>query len=206
LHHGLSGSFLEYLFLQPHWQRWDIERLAEVSVYEELAAFPLPRAVTKFYDRHNPQYGPTLLTLLSAWFGSPNNQATPLDRALLLFAAACVVVGPLQRENPAYRPWWNLHNSKLRDAFRLRLGSNAWHWIRAQLPDRVFHADLEGMLRAIPYQWARAIEAKGADSSKADAMGLLTPDELKELREELGEVIYQTEEEKPTEAEGYASA
>jgi len=169
---------------------------AELSVYEELASLPLPHHVAWRYDYKYPKYGPTLLTLLSAWLAQPDphDKVESLDRALLLFAAACIVVGPLQRENPAYRPWWSAQNRRLQEAFGARLGSDAWQWIDHQLPDRVFHQELENMLRTIPGRWVGAVQAKAADRTDASPIDALREDEVRTLHEELGEVISAEEE------------
>jgi hypothetical protein len=147
-----------------------------------------------------------MLTLMSAWFGNPraNKDAAPLDRALLLFGGACVVVGPLQRESPAYRPWWIDMNAHMRQGFAVRLGSETWKWIAGQLPDRIFHHELEDMLRSIPSLWSRLANAKGADSVKAEWIDEPTREIIDALRQYLGEVISDVEEE--TEPEGHALA
>jgi hypothetical protein len=197
-------EIVDLLFLHPHWQRWDLERLAEADVYPELAVFPLPRSVAAKYEVGRAL--PTMLTLMSAWFGNPraHKDAMPLDRALLLFGGACIVIGPLQRESPAYRPWWIDMNAKMRHAFAVRLGSDAWNWIAKQLPDRVFHRKLEDMLRLIPSGWSRVATAKGADSVKAERIKEPTREMIEELRHDLGEVISDVE--KESEPEGHALA
>jgi hypothetical protein len=182
-------EIVDLLFLQPYWQRWDLERLAEADVYPELGVFPLPRSVAAKYDVGKAL--PTMLSLMSAWFCSPraNKDASVLDRALLLFGGACVVVGPLQRESPAYRPWWIDMNENMRRAFAARLGSDAWNWIAKQLPDRVFHPTLEHMLRSIPSRWSNVATVSGADTLMAEWIDEPTRQMIDELRRDLGEVI-----------------
>jgi hypothetical protein len=186
-------EIVDLLFLRPYWQRWGLERLAEADVYPELATFPLPWSVAAKYDGRRALA--TMLTLMSAWFGNPraNEEATLLDRALLLFGGACVVVGPLQRESPAYRPWWIDMNVHMRQAFALRLGRDAWNWIAGQLPDRVFHHELEDMLRSIPSLWSRVATAKGADPVKAEWIHEPPREMIEALRHDLGEVISDVE-------------
>jgi hypothetical protein len=205
--HGLAKGvrdIVELLFLHPHWRRWDLERLAEADVYPELATFPLPSSVAAKYEGRRAL--PTMLTLMSEWFSNPRatKEAELLERSLLLFGAACVVVGPLQRESPAYRPWWIDMNAHMRQAFAMRLGREVWNWIAAQLPDRAFHHELEAMLRSIPSLWSRVVTAKGADPVTAEGIDESTSKMIEALREDLGEVISDLEEE--SEPEGHALA
>jgi hypothetical protein len=181
------------LFGTVHFQRWALERFEEVNVYDKLATFPLPH---KIVDRYHIPGGstedaPTLLTLLSAWFGYPSNfkDANGYDRALLVFGGACIVVGPLQRENSLYQPWWSAPNQTIQREFYRRLGEDCWKWIGKQLPDRAFPPALEGLLRQIPRVWATAVSAKAAELVRSSPIDELKPDDLRQLGEELGDVI-----------------
>lgn len=146
------------------WRHRELGPTEKVDVYDDLALFPLPDRMSHRYHGFGNS-APTVLTLLSAWFAYPMSVkgATGLDRALLLFGGACVVVPALQRESWAYRPSMIDMNQQLRDAFVLRLGQAAWDWIAKQLPDRAFEKKLENALQKIPQIWTNAAEAGGSD-------------------------------------------
>src|SRR5262245_55414941 len=95
---------LEILFLDRLWEFWDLQRLDAAALYGELGLFPLPQSMADRYriGGRLGQKDPSVLTLLSRWFGHPAGikDVTALDRALLMFGGACVVVGPLLRESP----------------------------------------------------------------------------------------------------------
>ena len=89
-HSGLDASlerFLSYLVPEPYWY---MRQLPKQTVLEDLALFKLPRSVDLNYRVESFQ--PTMLTLLSRWLSSPPDKSSAADRALLLFASACVVV------------------------------------------------------------------------------------------------------------------
>jgi|GEM_PF-1973349 len=191
--HDKPWRIIELLFLRPHWALWDLQRADGADLYSELGRYPLPLAMAERY-RAGGKFGrndPTVLTLMSRWFSHPAGiaDAAVLDRALLLFGGACVTVGALQRDNPAYRPWWVDQNARLLQEFEGRLAQDTWAWIAAQLPDRAFHSDLEQLLRTIPHVWAQVAEAQASDDVKRP-----WPEELKDhdtlmLENELGDVI-----------------
>jgi hypothetical protein len=191
--HGGWQSLLDAAFVGEPWP-FRTERVVEEEIYAQFASFPLPEKTALNY-RVDPDgksgKQPSLLTLLSTWFGAPRAEenTTFVDRALLLFAGACVVVVPMQRENRAFLPWWTGRNSSLTSAFRERLASDLWNWIAKQLPDRVYHAELEGMLRTVPPRWSRASTATAADPVKSEKIAVLDASEIAELEKQLGEVI-----------------
>jgi hypothetical protein len=159
------------LFKRPHRGQWDVERTDEATIYEDLALFPLPPFVAARYLAR-PDSVATVLTLLSTWFAHPNSVegATIFDRALLLFGGACVVVGRLHRESPAFKPWWIDQNFAIKRAFELRLGSETWGWISKQLPDRVFHYRLEQALQEVPLVWMHIDTIGPADPIVAESI------------------------------------
>jgi hypothetical protein len=145
--------------------------------------------------RRIPPAFPTVLTLLSTWFAHPNSieGATTFDRALLLFGGACVAVGRLHRESPAYKPWWIDQNSQIKRAFELRLGSETWAWISKQLPDRAFHYRLEEALQQIPQVWMEINTIGPSDRIVASSIAEIDENEIEYLRGVLGEIIGEDE-------------
>ena len=193
--HGQETQwFLDTLFRRPHRLQWDVERTDEATIYEDLALFPLPPPVASRYPAH-PASVPTVLTLLSTWFAHPNSieGATTFDRALLLFGGACVAVGRLHRESPAYKPWWIDQNSQIKRAFELRLGSETWAWISKQLPDRAFHYRLEAALQEIPQVWMEINTIGPSDRIVASPIAEIDENEIDYLRGVLGEIIGEDE-------------
>jgi hypothetical protein len=182
--------FLDVLFKRPHRLQWDVERTDEATIYEDLALFPLPPSIAPLYPAHSDSV-PTVLTLLATWFSHPNSlhKATTFDRALLLFGGACVVVGRLHRESPAFKPWWIDQNSRVKQAFEVRLGSETWGWISKQLPDRVFDYRLEGTLREIPRIWMGINTIGPSDRIVARSISKIDPSGNKYLRRRLGEIL-----------------
>jgi hypothetical protein len=77
----------------------------------------------------------------------------------------------------------------VKQIFDQRLGQDAWAWIAAQLPDRVFHHKLEEVLQAISSTWALAANAKAADQMERESLDDLSPDEIRTLSTELGDLI-----------------
>lgn len=187
--HFQWGSLLDLAFPGERWS-FRTERMGDNDVYAQLSSFPLPELA-----EHNYLVGkfkePNLLTLLSAWSCRPRGggNVTILDRALLLFAGACVVVDPLQREHKAFLPWWTEQNSSLGEAFRERLARDLWEWLAKQLPDRVFHTELEDMLQTVVQRWSGIRTASRASPIKAHVMAALDLDDIKKLELLLGEVI-----------------
>jgi hypothetical protein len=201
MHRVDVSHIVDVLFLHPRWQSWDLDRLTETDVNYGLASFPLPQSIASKYPTQLGATRPTLLGLLSAWFGRPRDRdVLPLERALLLFAGACVVIGPLQQETPLYRPWWIDRTPQMLQAFRHRLGRDTWAWLSKQLPDRAFRRELEEMLRNIPDLWSGAAQAKSPSPRKPDPIEDPTADVVKALSEDLGDVISDFEEEKNTAA------
>src|SRR5262245_6594531 len=209
-HHAEPWRIIELLFLAPNWALWDLQRADGADLYRELGHFPLPQTMAERY-RAGRQFGkkdPTVLTLMARWFSHPAGiaNAGPLDRALLLFGGACITVGTLQRESPAYRPWWIDQNNRLLDEFSFRLAQDTWTWIGAQLPDRAFEPALEHLLQTIPHVWAQLAQAEAADDVDPPWPEEITYDEYYVLARELGDVIADLEQHDAGIAEAVAEA
>jgi hypothetical protein len=163
-------------------------------IYEDLGLFPLPPSLASRYPARVNSV-PTVLTLLSTWFAHPNSieGANSLDRALLLFGGACVVVGRMQRQSPMFKPWWIDQNPQIREAFETRLGSESWKWISQQLPDRAFHYSLEEALQEVSHIWSAITTIGPSDEVFLDPIERIYPGEIKYLRSELGEILGEDE-------------
>jgi len=130
-------------------RRWAFEENEREDVYDDISTLPLPGAIASKYCIGGSD--PNLLTVLSAWFGHVGHADEMLDRALLIFGAACVVVGPLKRQNEIYRVPWLV--GSVRQNFFERLGRDSWNWVSAQMPSRAFNQTMESLLREVPRIW-----------------------------------------------------
>jgi hypothetical protein len=176
--------------------RWEVNEAEASDPYDDMSVLPLPRAIADKYRIGSSD--PSLLTALSAWFGhvADGHDSGTLDRALLIFAAACAVVGPLRRQNEAYGGRWLIENRTIREHFHQRLGRDVWDWISAQLPDRAFNRRLENLLRSIPRIWMKASLPPTSTPQSFDPEPIddITHDEREQLVMELGEVLLDDEE------------
>jgi hypothetical protein len=183
-------GFVDTLFGHPHRQLVGVERTEEAIIYEDLRLLPLPPSVAGRYPARVNNV-PTVLTLLSTWFAHPNSIEEPrsLDRALLLFGGACVVVGRMQRQSPMFKPWWIDQNPQVQKAFETRLGSESWKWISQQLPDRTFHSRLEEALQEVARIWMHVNTIGPSDKVFFDSIEEIHLEEIRYLRRQLGEIL-----------------
>jgi hypothetical protein len=194
LPHEPMGELFHHLFWR--YARWPTDRTEDPDVYDDLSVLPLPRAIAATYRIGDSD--PTLLTALCAWFGhvADARSSRSLDRAMLIFAAACAVVGPLRRQNAAFRLGWLIESTTIREQFYQRLGRDTLDWISAQLPNRAFNWKLEDLLRSIPRIWAKASLPPTSTPQSFDPEPIdgLMQDEMEQLVDELGEVLLNDEE------------
>lgn len=194
LHGDPMQRFVEALFAYPTRVLMALERTDEATIYDDLGQFPLPPSIASSYPARADRV-PTVLTLLSTWFAHPNSVAgaTTLDRALFLFGGACVIVGRLQRESPAFKPWWINQNPSVRQSFDARLGEETWKWLSKQLPDRAFDRRLEETLRDVSRVWMKIGTIGPSDMIYFKPILGMTEEEVAALYNSLGEILTEGE-------------
>lgn len=178
-----SGIFgIDFPYVQP-WPLWNHDQSRDIDVYDELASLPLPRSCIERFQ--NLDASATVLAHLSICLATPSKlaKAPHLDRSLLLFCSALVVVSTPIQIGLFSSPLHDRLRRDLRHALDVKLGNAAWAWLSNQLPDRAFPKELERVLEDAPRVWA------AQDADEPLKIERLTEEAAESIHELLSEMI-----------------